>query len=397
MNHTSIKQLTAAGYQNEFREKFGLIGQSEGMTLIKGMIEQVAPTDISVLIIGESGTGKELVVRAIHGKSLRKHKQLVVVNCGAIPEGILESELFGHEKGSFTGAIGMRKGYFETANGSTIFLDEIGEMPLNTQVKLLRVLEGGEFMRVGGTESRKVDVRVIAATNRDLKKAVQNGDFRNDLYYRLNAINIRIPPLRERKPDIRPLTLKFAADFCKANHIDFKGFTENALTLMENYPWPGNIRELKNIIESIIVLEKGNQVNEYKLAQHLTPTVGIDRNLPVPMNKPVEQAERELIYGVLLELKNEMTQLREIILKHVFPPKRLSGYVNYNNPVGYQPAEEILSDAEDHEINSVARMEQELIRRVLEKSDGNKRKAAKLLEISERTLYRKIKEYGLPY
>lgn len=396
MNQNSIKQLPKPKNSREFQERFGLIGESDGMKLVMEMIEQVAPTNISVLIIGESGTGKEVVARAIHGKSQRKDKQLVIVNCAAIPEGILESELFGHEKGSFTGAVGSRKGYFEMADGSTIFLDEIGEMPLNTQVKLLRVLEGGEFMRVGGNETRQVDARLIAATNRDLEKAVRNADFRHDLYFRLNAISIRIPPLRERKADIRPLVYKFTSDFCKANHIEFKGFTENALTMLDNYSWPGNIRELKNVIESVIVLERGNQVDDYLLAKYLTSPARMDRSLPVPTNKSAEQVDRELIYGILLELRNEATQLRQLILQHIFPPKRLSGLVNPSQPINYHSAEEVISEDES-EITSITKMEEELINRVLEKSGGNKRKAAKLLEISERTLYRKIKEYGLPY
>ena len=397
MNQNPIKQLPEPKNYAEFQKKYGLIGDSDGIKLVIEKIEQVAPTDISVLIVGESGTGKELVARAIHGNSLRKDKPFIIVNCGAIPEGILESELFGHEKGSFTGAVGSRKGYFEMADGGTIFLDEIGEMPLGTQVKLLRVLEGAEFMRVGGDETRKVDVRVIAATNKELEKSVQNGEFRHDLYFRLNAISIRIPPLRERKADIRPLVIKFTSDFCRDNHIEFKGFTENALTMFENYFWPGNIRELKNLIESVIVLEKGNQIDEYQLAKYLTPTASMGRHLPVPTNKPVEQADRELLYGVLLELKNEVSQLRQLILEHVFPPKRLSGLVNPSQQIHYHPVEEVISDERDNDITSVSRMERELISRVLEKSGGNKRKAAKLLEISERTLYRKIKEYGLPY
>ncbi|MBN1350475.1 sigma-54-dependent Fis family transcriptional regulator [candidate division KSB1 bacterium] len=397
MNRDIQQQLPKPGIKHELLQKFGLIGESDGMQQIMAKIEQVAPTNISVLIIGESGTGKEIIARAIHEKSLRKENPLVIVNCGAIPEGILESELFGHEKGSFTGAVGMRKGYFETANGGTIFLDEIGEMPLNTQVKLLRVLEGGEFMRVGGNDTRKVDVRVIAATNRNLEKAVQNGEFRHDLYYRLNAVSIHIPPLRERRSDIRPLVKKFADDFCRQNHIEFKGFTEDAFLLLENYLWQGNIRELKNVIESVIVLEKGNQVDSHQLKHYLKPSAILDRQLPVPTSKSAEQAERELMITVLLDLKNEISQLRELILKHVYPPKRLSGLVSNSHPISYHQAEEVFTDEDDAEINSITQMEQELIQRALEKSGGNKRKAAKLLEISERTLYRKIKEYDLPY
>ena len=379
---------------------FGLIGDSLGIQQILLTVRQVAPTDISVLIVGESGTGKELVAKAIHEQSLRQDKPMVVVNCGAIPEGILESELFGHEKGAFTGAVGARKGYFEQADTGTIFLDEIGEMPLATQVKLLRVLENKDFMRVGGSKLQKVDVRIIAATNKELEKAVRAGEFRGDLYYRLNAVHVRIPPLRERKEDIKILVKKFAADFCRQNHIEFAGFTDTAMHLLEQQPWPGNVRQLKNVIESVIVLEKGNWVDEYILTKYINTKGPMDRNLPVPTHRASEQVEREFIYHALLDLKSEITKLREDIfqLSYTEPkPKSLP----YYSEIMPSAAEDIQPQTPTAEVEIEGKTLQELekimINRALEKFNGSKRKAARLLGISERTLYRKIKEFGLPY
>jgi transcriptional regulator with PAS, ATPase and Fis domain len=391
-------------------ELFGIIGQSPAIKQILLTIKQVAPTEISVLITGESGTGKELVAQAIHDQSLRRDKPLVVVNCGAIPEGILESELFGHEKGAFTGAVGARKGYFELADTGTIFLDEIGEMPFGTQVKLLRVLEGKEFMRVGGVKAQSVDVRVIAATNKELEKAVRAGEFRDDLYYRLNAVKIHIPPLRERREDIRPLVSKFANDFSKQNHIEFEGFTETALRVMEDYPWPGNVRELKNAVESMIVLERGARIDEYTLTRYMKTRSPFERNLPVPTHRSSEQVEREFIYHALLDLKSEISKLRED-LYHVLlsenRPRQLPPAFSSAEPLRFsgevmpRPAESIPEQNHHNEVDfenmTLEEMERHMINRALEKNGGSKRKASKALGISERTLYRKIKEYDLPY
>jgi transcriptional regulator with PAS, ATPase and Fis domain len=383
-------------------DNYGIIGESLATKQILQTVQQVASTDISVLIVGESGTGKELVANAIHTASHRRHKPLVVVNCGAIPEGILESELFGHEKGAFTGAVGARKGYFELADNGTIFLDEIGEMPLATQVKLLRVLEGKDFMRVGGSQIQKVDVRVIAATNKELLKAVRNNEFREDLYYRLNAVNIVVPPLRERREDIVVITKKIVADFCRDNHIEFEGFTDSALKMLQNYNWPGNVRELKNTVESIIVLEKGRQIDEYTLERHISPGDQFGRNLPVPTYRDSEKVEREFIYHALLDLKAEISNLRQdlhqiFISEH--RPKSLPYYSEVSPPPGEitvsEPTE--LPDSVDIAGKTLDELERIVIERALEQSRGSKRKAAQNLGISERTLYRKIKEYDLPY
>jgi transcriptional regulator with GAF, ATPase, and Fis domain len=382
-------------YQNEL----GIIGQSDGIVQIFQVIEQVAATNISVLIIGESGTGKELVAKAIHARSLRAEKPLVIVNCGAIPEGIIESELFGHEKGAFTGAIGPRKGFFESANGGTVFLDEIGEMPLNAQVKILRVLEGKEFMRVGGSEPHQVDVRIIAATNRDLGEAVRQGNFRQDLYFRLRAVNVQVPPLRTRRSDIFLLAQKFADNFCQANKIDFKGFDPSAKLALENYHWPGNVRELKNLVESAIVLEKGNLIDQFVLAKYLNFSQEADRFLPVLVHKSTAEADREFIYRALIDLKTEISQLRELILTRLFPPKRLRPWEKIEPITVHHDDNEILIEETLDEATptsmSMQDMEKELIINSLRKNGGNKRKTAKSLKISERTLYRKIKEYGL--
>jgi len=384
----------------EFQTKSAIIGNSLAIQQIFETIEQVAPIDISVLIIGESGTGKELVARAIHERSHRAEKPLIIVNSGAIPEGILESELFGHEKGAFTGAVGARKGFFEMADDSTIFLDEIGEMPLNAQVKILRVLEGNEFTRVGSGNPKRVDVRIIAATNRELDQEVQNGTFRQDLYYRLHAVTIAIPPLRARKEDIPLLAQTFATQFCRENHIEFHGFDNSAFAAMNNYHWPGNVRELKNLIESIIILEKGNKIDQQILLKYLDVGSPEMRNLPMPLNRPTEQVEREFIYRVLLDLKSEISQLRELILSRLFPPRRLKEWETENTIVIPHENSEIVFDetpVESRLMPSLEEMERKLIEETLHRFDGNKRKTAKSLKISERTLYRKIKEFNLPY
>jgi DNA-binding NtrC family response regulator len=386
---------------NSLRQEIGLVGESPAIWQIFETIEQVAPTDISVLIIGESGTGKELIAQAIHQLGNRHDKPFVVVNAGAIPEGIIESELFGHEKGAFTGAVGPRKGYFEQADTGTIFLDEIGEMPLNTQVKLLRLLEGKEFIRVGGSSAKQVDVRVIAATNRDLETAVREGNFRADLYYRLNAVNIRVPSLHERREDIPLLVKKFVTDFCSQHQILFEGFTDGAMRILKEHSWPGNIRELKNFVESLIVIERGRRIDEMILPRHLPRRVEMDRRLPVPVNRSSEEVEREFIYRALIDLKNEIAQLRELLVgRYIQPPRRLKpGYADASMMPEY--GQEVAPASSNNEpadgFESIEDMEKRLIAEALDRTNGNKRKAATLLKISERTLYRKIKEYDLPF
>lgn len=376
----------------EIQQKVGILGNSDRVRQLIETIEQIATTDISVLITGESGTGKELVAKAVHMLSKRSHAPLITVNCGAIPEGILESELFGHEKGSFTGAIGPRKGYFELADTGSIFLDEIGELPTSIQVKLLRVLEEREFLRVGGSQLHKVDIRFIAATNRDLEKEVKNGNFREDLYYRLNALHVPVPSLRERREDIRVLVPRFAKDFSRENLIEFEGFTDDALFLMQEYHWPGNIRELKNLVEKMIVLERGKRINEHTLEKYIKFHEPMDKRLPVPLQKPKDDVEREFLIRVLLEIKSEIAQLRELILSGTSSRYRLGAW-REELPNEYFHMQENSNGSESEK--SVADMEKEMIKTTLNKTGGNKRKAAKILGLSERTLYRKINQYGL--
>lgn len=395
-----LSSMTSNGKKSKIfsSDEMGIIGNSPVIQQIRAIIQQIAPTNIPVLILGESGSGKELVARAIHQHSTRSKNRMIIVNCGAIPEGILESELFGHQRGAFTGAVESRKGYFELADGGTLFLDEIGEMPLETQVKVLRVLEDKEFLRVGGSTPQKVDVRIIAATNRDLGAAVKEGEFRLDLYYRINAVKIVLPPLRKRKEDIPLLVKKFAKEICAENHIDFKGFTPEALKAFQEYSWPGNIRELKNFVQMIIILEKGESITRKMVYEHFGQQETVDRNLLVPLNIPTDKAERELIYRVLLELRSEIAQIKDFLFSNLPASHKVlpSSLPVWTGPVRNSriPVEEATIVPEtDNKIPTLEKAEKELILRALDKSNWNKRKAAKLLDISERTLYRKIKEY----
>ena len=299
------------------QKQSGIIGTSEKIYEVLGMIAQVAPVDISVLVTGESGCGKEIIARSIHKHSKRSQTPMVIVNCGAIPEGIIESELFGHKKGSFTGASDDRKGYFEQANKGTIFLDEIGEAPLETQVKLLRVLETGEYMRVGDSKIRRTDVRVIAATNKNLSDLVKKNQFRQDLYYRLKTVNIHIPALRERVEDINPFVERFALEFTRSNEIRYRGFMPDAIRVMKQYDWPGNVRELKNFVEKIMVLEKGERITADMVNRELAdvikePLMENDR-LPIAINKTSEQAEIDIILRQLFSLKQDTELIRAIL------------------------------------------------------------------------------------
>ena len=381
------------------RRDSGIIGTSEGIEQVLEMIVQVAPVDISVLITGESGTGKEIVAKAIHKQSRRSSKPLVTVNCGAIPEGIIESELFGHKKGAFTGAAEDRKGYFEEADNGTVFLDEIGEMPVETQVKLLRVLESGEFMRVGDAKTRKVDVRMIAATNKNLAEESYKGRFRRDLYYRLRTVTIDVPPLRQRLEDIDLLTERFALLFSRSNDIVFRGFSSDAIRVMKQYDWPGNIRELRNFVESVILLEKGNKISSEMVLKHLEPMVGgTSSNLPVPVDKSSGQAERELILQQLLFLRQDMREIKGLFSEGQIDRSGEVGYIDSGGGLNFRALEgdvgNLLKSAAIGDM-SVKDLEAELISRTLKKFNNNRRKTARALGISERTLYRKINDYEL--
>ena len=395
---------------DRLQKQSGIIGTSDGISQVLEMISQVAPVDISVLITGESGTGKEIVAKAIHKSSKRYNDPLVVVNCGAIPEGIIESELFGHKKGSFTGAGSDRKGYFEEANKGTIFLDEIGETPLETQVKLLRVLESGEFMRVGEAKTRRTDVRVIAATNKNLSELVKNNQFRQDLYFRLKTVNIHIPALRERVEDIGPFIERFALEFTRSNDIAYRGFIPDAVRIMKQYEWPGNVRELKHFVEKVLVLEKGERITAQMVEKELIDLMPLSSNhnpaLPVVINNSSDRAEIDLILRQLFMLKQDTELIQNMLLNnnnHHSP--EATSYPNVNSlehgislP---QKSMEIVEDGyrfiRDDAIGDMLLkdLEKEAIKRTLKYFNNNRRKAARSLGMSERTLYRKIEEFGI--
>lgn len=397
------------------KQRFGIIGTSSLLDRALSKAVQVAPTDISVLVTGESGVGKESIPKIIHHLSHRKHKPYIAVNCGAIPEGTIDSELFGHEKGAFTGATGARKGYFEEADGGTIFLDEVGELPLPSQVRLLRVLETGEFIRVGASRAQKIDVRVVGATNVGMLEAIKKGKFREDLYYRLNTVEIQLPPLRERPSDIHLLYRKFAADFASKYHLPPLRLDDEAVRLLEQYRWPGNIRQLRNLAEQMSVIETTRLVGKDLLKTYL-PQVDAS-NLPALSGARVSDSsehsyskEREALYKLLFEMKAEINALKESAANE----KGLNEKIQNDYPVRShefpRPSSTgqevtIISDEEreqfddNHTIEienlSLVDKEIELIKKALEKSGGKRKHAAKELGISERTLYRKIKQYNL--
>ncbi|HRY31719.1 MAG TPA: sigma-54 dependent transcriptional regulator [Bacteroidales bacterium] len=401
------------------KQRFGIIGNSPLLDRAIHIAWQVAATDITVLITGESGTGKEFFPKIIHQMSPRKHGPFIAVNCGAIPEGTIDSELFGHEKGSFTGAHEARKGYFEVVNTGTIFLDEVAELPLSTQVRLLRILESGEFIRVGSSKVQKTDVRVVAATNVDMMDAIDNGKFRQDLYYRLSTVPIFIPPLRERKEDILLLFRKFAADFAENYRMPAITLNEDARQMLMNYRWPGNIRQLKNITEQISIIEKNREISPETLMKYL-PEIR-NKELPVLWKKEETAAdfsEREILYKVLFDMKKDIFDLKKLVMEIMDQgftaenlPKDLSHsyhklFSDVEEPAGnnptiqihqpYQTVQEELQDPEVFEESlSLSEREKELIVKALEKYKGKRKFAARDLGISERTLYRKIKEYGI--
>ena len=393
------------------QKQSGIIGTSEKILEVIGMIGQVAPVDISVLVTGESGTGKEVMARAIHKHSKRSSLPMVTVNCGAIPEGIIESELFGHKKGSFTGASDDRKGYFEEANKGTIFLDEIGEAPLETQVKLLRVLETGEFMRVGESKVRYTDVRVIAATNKNLAELVTKDRFRQDLFYRLKTVMVHVPSLRDRVEDINPLVERFALEFTRSNEILYRGFMPEAIRIMKQYNWPGNIRELKNFVEKIMVLEKGERITSEmvnrELSDVLLDNVSDSYQLPIAVNRTSEQAEIDIILRQLFSLKQDTELIRKIlgsekdgnvspIVNSIIPDESMKVI----SPIP-DTTMEVTEDGQplirDDAIGEIIMkdLEKEAIIRTLRFFNNNRRKTARSLGVSERTLYRKIEDYNL--
>ncbi len=404
----------------QVKQRFGIIGTESSLNRAIDVAVQVAPTDLSVLITGESGVGKETFPQIIHFYSQRKHGQYIAVNCGAIPEGTIDSELFGHEKGSFTGAVSDRKGYFEVANGGTIFLDEVGELPLTTQVRLLRVLEAGEFIKVGSSKVQKTNVRVVAATNMDMAKAIAEGRFREDLFYRLNSVPIHIPPLRERGNDIALLFRKFANDFAEKYRMPAIRLTDDAMQALVAYSWPGNVRQLKNITEQISVLEQNREINKEKLLSYLPENLPVEY-LPVVLNTNPSKdrsfnSEREILYQVLFDMKKDMNDLKKLVHDIIGKePVNVSDVPHVNDIYSSADASIIQSniaspatsinkikrddiqDTEEYveESLSLEDLEKEMIKKALERHHNKRKYAAQDLKISERTLYRKIKEYGL--
>ena len=404
------------------KQRFGIIGNYDGLDRAIDIAMQVAPTDLSVLITGESGTGKEAFPQVIHHFSSRKHGQYIAVNCGAIPEGTIDSELFGHEKGSFTGATESRKGYFEVADGGTIFLDEVAELPLSTQVRLLRVLETGEFIRVGSSKVQKTNVRVIAASNVDVVKAVENDRFREDLFYRLNTVPVKIPPLRERGEDIFLLFRKFAVDFAEKYRMPAIRLSNEAKNILLNYSWPGNVRQLKNITEQISIIEREREISIETLRAYLPDYTGI--KLPAIIRREDEKSyssEREILYKILFDMKSDMNDLKKLVFDLIRSEQidisfhdTNSGVINnlfHKNTAEEQPAgapdktvdftqrqeRTDIQDTEEvlEESLSLAGKEVEMIKKALEKYNGKRKLAARELGISERTLYRKIKEHEI--
>ena len=389
----------------QVKQRFGIIGNNAELNRAIDVALQVAPTDLSVLITGESGVGKESFPQIIHQYSPRKHAQYIAVNCGAIPEGTIDSELFGHEKGSFTDAKDLRKGYFEVADGGTIFLDEVGELPLSTQVRLLRVLESGEFMKVGSSKVQKTNVRIVAATNVNLVEAVSRHKFREDLYYRLNTVPIRIPPLRERNEDVLLLFRKFASDCADKYRMPAIRLDDDARRLLMSYRWPGNVRELKNIVERISVIEEIRDITADVLQLHL-PNITMEK-LPALAHhsgddQKIFNSEREILYQVLFDMKKDVNDLKKLV--HDIMNGNVHGLSNVDNSVYTPPSmhtshnidQASIQDAETvEETLSLEDVEKEMIRKALERHGGRRKNAATDLQISERTLYRKIKEYEL--
>ncbi len=408
----------------QIKQRFGIIGNAPQLNRALEVAAQVAPTDISVLVTGESGTGKEIIPQVIHQLSSRKHAEYIAVNCGAIPEGTIDSELFGHEKGAFTGATGSRQGYFEVADGGTIFLDEVAELPMQTQVRLLRVLETGEFIRVGSSKVMKTNVRVVAATNENMQRAIQSGKFREDLLYRLSTVPIALPPLRQRNEDIYLLFRKFANDFADKYRMPAVKLTNDAINVLNNYSWPGNIRQLKNLVEQLSVIEQERDIDGARLASYLP--MEADKTPMVIGQNESNINERDLMYQFLFDMKKDLTELKKLVVEllnhqgdfslsndqrevvnrlytdlhvgeqRILPPQAPVHHepmVNYGND---DMEDEIIDIHEEVEESlSLEDQEKELIQRALDKHKGRRKQASDELGISERTLYRKIKEYNI--
>lgn len=433
----------------KIKQRYNIVGNSDGLNRALDVALQVAPTDLSVLIIGESGVGKEIIPRVIHDNSPRRREKYFAINCGSIPEGTIDSELFGHEKGSFTGAIGESEGYFGIANKGTIFLDEVGELPIQTQARLLRVLETGEYIRVGGTEIRKTNVRIVAATNVNMRKAVSEGRFREDLYYRLNTIPIQMPPLRERGGDILLLFRLFAMQMAEKYHLPKISLSEDAKQLMLKYKWPGNVRQLKNITEQMSVLSKEREIGLDALLQFIPKDEESTQLAPIPQQSVGQhsyESEREILYKILYELRGNVSDLRremKSLRKQLDEARGLNGAQGFsqsqpidnsiipaNYPIDVTPsrtsdiiqshsdmlnshsdlihsrreaqeveAEEIKDfdneEMSENESLNLSRLGRQMIEKALERNNGNRKKAADELGISDRTLYRRIKKYGL--
>jgi DNA-binding NtrC family response regulator len=417
---TAISDINSQVQQAKAR--WGIVGNAPALIAAIQRSLRVAPIDLSVLVTGESGSGKEFIPQIIHANSPRKHAKYIAVNCGAIPEGTIDSELFGHEKGAFTGAVATRKGYFEEADGGTIFLDEVGELPLTTQARLLRVLESGEFIKVGSSTVQKTNIRVVAATNVDMARAVEEGRFREDLYYRLSTIHIEVPPLRDRGTDVMLLARKFAIDFAERYRTPAVTFSDEASRMLMRYPWPGNVRQLKNVIEQIALFEAGETLSdtnicEYLPANGITTPATINRNIPdVGMHSYA--AERELLFNMIFSMRSEIDELRAAITELRAGTRSHSAFAETpalpqvstsHTLVRYTPTHDIFNNNEQvaeapvistDEPTAESPMtledtERETIRRALEHNEGRRKATAHELNISERTLYRKIKDYGL--
>ena len=381
------------------KNRFGIIGDNVKLNQAINVALQVAATDISVLVIGESGTGKETIPQIIHQNSKRKHNNYIAVNCGAIPEGTVDSELFGHEKGSFTGANESRKGYFEAADNGTIFLDEIAELPLASQARLLRVLENGEYIKVGSSKAQKTNVRILAATNENMLELVKKGKFREDLYYRLNTISIHLPPLRDRENDIQLLFKKFASDFADQYNTEPIKLTEDAIKVLNEYHWPGNIRQLKNFVAQLSIIEKNRELDANSLKTHLPES---KKNVPILYKDKSKEdlSEREILYKVLFDMKNDLTELKKITYNLIIdsPENPISSSNLEIFDEVKNKSEELISKEntiEIHESLSLIEQEKRLIIKALDKHKDRRKDAAKELGISERTLYRKLKEFEL--